>query len=299
MKNLVRQRANILAVLLLLASPAWHACAQQWFANYRDGRQALREGKYQEAVSLFSQAIAQRSDSKADARTYGVKFIDYFPYLYRGIAYAKLGDRTSALKDFEQEHAAGEVYRGERDVAAGALMRKHLDEYRAATVAHQPVPVSAHDDVPDSLFRMGVSEFEQGGITRSKALFLDVRKRRPTYAGLDDYLSRIRSFEQDVRKGIAAFLNGKYDQAIETLTPAAARGRGHVNTQAFLGCSHAARYLLSGGEKEDDREKAIEAFQLVKQLDPGFDLKRTYVSPAIEELFSAAPVGEDARRKIP
>ena len=273
----------------MLAFPAGQAGAQQWFESYRDGLDALREGKPTEAVSFFSQAIDRRPESKANARTYGVKFVDYFPYVYRGVAYARLGKKTLALTDFEKEHAAGEVYNGRRDTRAGTLLRERLEEFRASTASRKTEPVPPQDGVPDSLFNAAVHELEQGNITRAKAVFQEVRKRRTTYAGLDEHLLKIREFEQDVRKGIGAFLNGKYEQAVASLTPAAERGRDHANAQAFLGCSHAALYLLSGGEKEDEREKAFEAFRRVKRIDPSFDLNRTYVSPAIQDLFAAVP----------
>ena len=123
----------------MLAFPAGQAGAQQWFESYRDGLDALREGKPTEAVSFFSQAIDRRPESKANARTYGVKFVDYFPYVYRGIAYVRLGKKSLALKDFEQEHAAGEVYNGQRDTRAGTLLRERLEEFRAGTTSRRRV----------------------------------------------------------------------------------------------------------------------------------------------------------------
>ena len=271
----------------MLASFVGQAGAQQWYENYGNGLDALQRGKYTEAVTHFSRAISQRPESRASARTYGVKLMDYFPYVYRGSAYARLGQASLALKDFETEHAAGEVYNGHLDKKAGALLRERLDELRAHAPSGTTRQAPLQDGEADSLFKAAVHEFEQGNITRARMLFQEVRKRRSAYAGLDEYFSRIRGFEQEVRKGIAAFLNGRYQQAVEALTPAAERGRDHANLQAFLGCSHAALYLLSGGEKRDERDNAIEAFRRAKRIDPTFDLKRPYVSPAIQELFAS------------
>lgn len=271
----------------MLASFVGQAGAQQWYENYGNGLDALQRGKYTEAVTHFSRAIAQRPESRASARTYGVKLMDYFPYVYRGSAYARLGQPSLALKDFETEQAAGEVYNGHLDKKAGALLRERLDEFRARAPSGTTRQAPLQDGEADSLFKAAVHEFEQGNITRARMLFQEVRKHRSTYAGLDEYFSRIRGFDQDVRKGIAAFLNGRYQQAVEALTPVAERGRDHANVQAFLGCSHAALYLLSGGQKKDERDGAIEAFRRVKRIDPTFDLKRPYVSPPIQELFAS------------
>jgi tetratricopeptide (TPR) repeat protein len=285
------RNSKILFAALLLLFSSMETCAETWFSDYKDGKAAVREGKYKAAVVLLSRAITQRPESKANVRTYGVQFIDYFPYLYRGLAYARLGNKANALNDFEKEHGAGEVYKGSQDTEAGEMLRKRLEEFRGTALVREPatraVQEKVQDNGPDSLFKTAVHEFDQGNITRAKALFEQVRKRRPTYTGLDGQIARIRAFEQDVKTGIAAYLNGKYKQAVEILTPVVARGRGHVNAQAFLGCSHAALYLLSGGEAHNERDRALEIFRSVKQLDPEFDLKRTYVSPGIQELSSA------------
>ncbi len=281
--------SSILILLLMLASLPGQACAQQWYQSYGNGLEALRRGKYTAAVTHFSRAISLRPESKANARTYGVKLMDYFPYVYRGAAYARLGQPSLALKDFETEHAAGEVYNGHLDTQAGALLRERLDEFRARAPSQTTKQVPLQGGEGDSLFKAAVHEFEQGNITRARMLFQEVRKRRSTYPGLDEYFSKIRGFEQDERKGIAAFLNGRYQQAVEGLTPAAERGRDHANVQAFLGCSHAALYLLSGGEKKDERDKAFEAFRRAKRIDPTYDIKRPYVSPAIQEMFASVP----------
>lgn len=277
-------RAFIL--VLMLVFPLGEASAQKWYEHYGEGLTALQKGRNAEAISCFTRAITQRPESKAGARTYGVSFIDYFPYIYRGIAHARLGERSIALKDFETEHAAGEAYNGHYDTKAGPLLRQFLAESRVNTTSHSAPPGELQGGESDSLYKVAVLELERGNITKAKTLFQEVRKRRAAYAGVDEQLSRIRGFEQDVKKGIAAYLTGKYEQAVEILTPLAERGRDHVNAQAFLGCSHAALYLLAGGETQESREKAFEAFRRVKGIDPTFDLNRQYISPAIRDLFS-------------
>ena len=260
---------------------------QKWFEQYRDGLRALENGANTEAVRCLRQAIAQRPESKAGARTYGVNFIDYFPYVYRGIAHARLGERSAALKDLEREHAAGEVYNGKSDTKAPALLRSLLAELRTPAPPQKPHSEEPRDGAVDSVYAMAAVELEHGKIVKAKTLLLDVRKRRAAYPGLNEQWTKVQAFELDVRKGIAAFLAGRYPQAVELLTPLAVRGRDHANVQAFLGCSHAALYLLGGGNDADMRTRAIEAFRLVKRIDPTFDLHRPYVSPAIQEMYSA------------
>jgi tetratricopeptide (TPR) repeat protein len=268
-----------------------NARAQEWISDYADGKEALRKGSYRQAVVFFSKAIDQRPESKADARTRGVQFVDYFPYVYRGIAYAQMGNRKNALKDFEREHAAGEVYKGQRDVEAGRILRKRLDEFRGGTTPSQTIHAPTQGSDLDSMFTTASLEFGRRNLSKSKTILQQLRQRRPAYPGLDTSLARIRALELDVKKGIAAFLNGRYRDATESLGPVAARWNDNVTAHAFLGCSHAGLYLLSGERKDEERTQAINAFRHVKGLDPAFNLNRPYISPAIQDMFASVQAG--------
>ncbi len=299
---------SVVFLVLTLAGPGSRVRAQQWYESYEKGLTELGQNRFREAVAQFTLAIDTRPESKANARMYGVRFTDYFPYVYRGIAYARLGETALATKDFEREHTSGEVYNGHRDTKAGALLRERLDNTRPSTPARtkssdpsrragprEPATDLARGSLKDgrqqldTLFNAAVEAFGRGNFMRAKELFLSVLKRAPTYPGLDGYLSRIRTIEQDTKKGIAAYLNGRYADAVAALTPSAQIGIDNAAAQAFLGCSHAALYLLSGGEVSVQQEKAIEAFRRVKRINPRFKLDTTYVSPAIREIFTSVP----------
>ena len=51
----------------------------------------------------------------ANARTYGMQFIDYIPYFYRGVAYYQTGELDKAKADLETSQSFGEIQKTSRD----------------------------------------------------------------------------------------------------------------------------------------------------------------------------------------
>jgi tetratricopeptide (TPR) repeat protein len=303
---------TLASLVLLLIGLTGSVHADQWNESYEKGLAALRERQYRTAVTLFTDAVEQKPESKANARTYGVRFIDYFPYVYRGVAHAHLGETSLALADFQEEDRIGEVYAGKQDTRAGVLLRERLEAFRkfaadkmthadsagrqasgptskpGMTQASAPGPKQTDSGSDtDTLFNRAAGEFARGNIMSAKSMFLEVRKRYARYPGVDDYLKKIRGTEQEVKKGIIAFFKGWYRQAVEALEPATRGGIDHPNAHAILGCSHAALYLLSGRNDHDQREKAEQEFRRVNQLDPRYDLNKILISPAIRELYAS------------
>ncbi|HUI09515.1 MAG TPA: hypothetical protein VL221_04255 [Bacteroidota bacterium] len=106
----------------------------QWYVDYQAGKDALEKQQWQSAVSHFARALEDEPDSKANKKTYGYVFIDYFPYLYRGIAYYKLGDVAGARSDLEKAKSEGVIGDAERDQDAAKL----LDQYTALLAKPAP-----------------------------------------------------------------------------------------------------------------------------------------------------------------
>ncbi len=303
---------TLVSLMVILLGLACTARADQWNESYEKGQAALREQRYREAVAFFTDAIEQKPDSRANARTYGVRFIDYFPYFYRGLAHAHLGETGPALADFQKEDRIGEVYSGKQDTRAGELLRERLDAFqksaaRSTTSAdaarrQNPEPAARTGVSPsmapglrqtdlgidtDTLFSRAAVQFTRGNIMSARNIFLEVRKRNARYPGLDDYMKKILGTEREVKKGSVAFFKGRYREAVEVLGPVTRGGIDHANAHAILGCSFAALYLLSGGNDRDQRERAEEEFRRVSRLEPRYVLNTTLISPAIRELYAS------------
>ncbi len=75
---------------------------QEQFYNYYDkGLQYSRNGDWLRAIEEFKSAISLEFEDKAKKRTYGTKFIGYFPHRELGIAYYRLGAHEEARRELE------------------------------------------------------------------------------------------------------------------------------------------------------------------------------------------------------
>ncbi len=387
--------------------------AQEWYVNYEKGMDAYRNKHWQAAVQSLSEAIADQSDSKTHKRMPGLQFVDYYPYLYRGIAYYNLNEKEKARADLEKTEGEKEIqedseaakllndylallrkpavaqtdarytegmklyrtndfkgaieqfklvpensaqhndavkYRGlaesrlrDSDAAATAkdrrekidkalvagsqyLKQNELDnaetQFKAAldidgknaeaqkaltriaalrqksapppsvATRKEPAPEQPHtvtgpppDAAKDVLFREAVTLYTGGRIVQAKAKFLDVRQLDPAYPELTTYLKSITDTEEKIRKGIAAFFAGEYQQAIDQLRETSKTGNDIANNYAFLACSYAAQYLLTGAEDRSLRQNAVDAFVQTKKVDTTYKLNDKDISPKIISLL--------------
>ena len=105
----------ILALVLALCVPQG-ALADLWYEHYAAAERALADGEWAKAIDQINEALAKKGDPGARARTYGMRFTAYFPYLKLGIAYYGLGQPDAALQAFETEERLGAVAESERDL---------------------------------------------------------------------------------------------------------------------------------------------------------------------------------------
>jgi tetratricopeptide (TPR) repeat protein len=105
---LIAARAVATAFALGLLA-AGSLSADRWYVHYENAENALAREDWRQAVAEINQAIERRGDSGARVRSYGMKVVDYFPYLKLGIAYHHLGQHEAALSAFDTEERLGVV----------------------------------------------------------------------------------------------------------------------------------------------------------------------------------------------
>jgi tetratricopeptide (TPR) repeat protein len=97
--------AGALALALFLGSePAW--------GDYRDdfanGVIALERGDFQEAIRLLTAAVKENSrESTQTVKLYGMRYTEYAPHFFLGIAYSKSGDCVSAIQELQESARQG------------------------------------------------------------------------------------------------------------------------------------------------------------------------------------------------
>ena len=163
-----------LATLVFLHSGAF--AADEWYVSYEKGVDAVHRQDWQEAVNILTEAIRAKPDSKAHSKTYGLRFIDYFPYVYRGLALYKLGNATRALADFEREEKAGEIGNASNDDEAERILREHLDLLRKSKAVETKVAE-------------GIKLYRQKEFQRAIDIFQAIDKTSPDYSEAQKYIA--------------------------------------------------------------------------------------------------------------
>src|SRR5262249_18975847 len=91
-----------------LAPPAF--AAREWYDYYLSARDRLiPAGRCPEAIKELDEAIRLKPNPALNEQTYGLQFIDYLPYYYRGTCYLKAEEFLKALADFKLEEDKGPI----------------------------------------------------------------------------------------------------------------------------------------------------------------------------------------------
>ncbi len=108
----------------------------RWYNYYERGQSYLAGGYYAEAIEDFRAALALRDRDQRRARTYGLHFIDYFPWRELGIALFHQGDLDGAVEALQT--SLGHVDSGRAEFYANTVRREQL---RARGVRDTTPPV--------------------------------------------------------------------------------------------------------------------------------------------------------------
>lgn len=106
MRQQIKKWTCILAVLLVFSIVL---SAAEWYVEYDRAREAARKSDWPVVIATINQALKEKNTPQSDAKTYGVNFVDYYPYYYLGLAYYKLGRYTEAQSAFEKSLAYGTI----------------------------------------------------------------------------------------------------------------------------------------------------------------------------------------------
>jgi TolB-like protein len=87
--------------------------AARWYEYYLDAQAAVKEQDWEAAIELFKKAIEKDSKPEKGKRAYGMRRIDYYPYLEMGKVYLAKGDIENAHFYCEQAKKEGAAPKNE------------------------------------------------------------------------------------------------------------------------------------------------------------------------------------------
>ena len=98
------------SVLRLDSAPLSNTAARPWWDTYDEALRAVDREDWNSALKSLQEVIAANPKSNAHARTYGMRFIEYYPYYYLGLAYYKRGEMEKALEYLNREKRMGAAH---------------------------------------------------------------------------------------------------------------------------------------------------------------------------------------------
>lgn len=213
---------------LLLVVPA---SAETWYESYHKAEVALENESWGEALHHLNLALEQKPNSSANIRTYGMRFIQYFPFLKLGVAYYHLGQVEAALQAFDTEERLGEIGQSGDDLAVLHAYRNRIQREQTGMEAERER--RARDVVSESLVAARRLE-EEGKLEDALSSIAEVLAVAPDHAEAGAAQRRLRALlaeqqrlrEQEerlvrlLRQGRAELQSGSYRQAAASFSEA-------------------------------------------------------------------------------
>lgn len=108
---------------------------------YTRGLAFMKGGYWEDAIKDFEKAVSKLNQDKWSARTYGVKFIEYFPNRELGIAYYKTGQIEKAFK-----HLTASLNFVESSKTQYYLRKLYRTTGKSNTVTPPSIEIVSHND---------------------------------------------------------------------------------------------------------------------------------------------------------
>ncbi len=183
MSFIPKTAGSCIAAALLVVCLTTTAAAEKWYVSYEKGLDAFNSRRWSEALNHLNQAIRDRTAARANAKTYGMNFVDYVPYAYRGTVHAHLGNFEGARSDLATSKRYGAVGQATRDRGAKAVLSGLETEVETLRLYTAAVALLNQNDF-------------QGAVDGLR----EVQRRKATVPGLNDALARAEVGLREAKK---------------------------------------------------------------------------------------------------
>jgi len=229
--------------------------AQHWTVSYLRGLAAVRNENWAQAIQQLSSAIDEHPQSELEVHIFGRQYFDYFPYLYRGLAYLKAGEPNKARSDIQHENQIGLVPQSLRDQKAAQVLKECLDalgdqkqqgpwaegmrlfndeDYQGAIEKFSKVP-PASPRYQDAQRYLGIAKDEQKKIEQAAAREKAAKARPPVAVAKKPQVAAPDTALQSMfRLAVAAYDNGTIRGAKRSFQELKVRGFAHPDLEKYL-----------------------------------------------------------------
>ena len=106
-----------------------------WYALYERALNAQENKDWRGSIQLLLQSIKEKPRPALKAKTYGLRFVNYVPYYYLGVAHYHLGEKTAALNQFDVSEKYGEIQQAPDEYAFLRRIRAELTGEKDVSLA--------------------------------------------------------------------------------------------------------------------------------------------------------------------
>lgn len=296
-----------LAVSLILVCTV-STSAAEWYKDYEAGLELMKKGRAGEAIARLQAAIAQKNQEGLNIKFYGMKFDDYLPHYYLGKAYFLQKNYKSALNEFDISSSQGEIQRNRslfqnlselRTLASTQLALNQpgptIPEKKPEPAQPQPKPALPEKKpepiVPEPKPVTPEKKPERQDAIRDQPkvdplVKPEPEKTLPSPPAPTQQELNLQRTKTIIKEGARRYFQGDYDSAISSFASALKLTPEDTTAQFLLGCSFAAKYLLSGSSDQKSFQKASVAFQKIRRVSPNHPLTNSpLISPAVREIY--------------
>jgi tetratricopeptide (TPR) repeat protein len=309
---------TLIVLCMLMARPVF----AEWYKDYEAAMDLMEKGQNAPAIPKLQSAIRQKNEEGANIKFYGMKFGDYFPHFYLGMAYNSQGNFSGAVQEFETSEQQGSIQKKkqlfERLSTTKTLAKANLavkEPNIAKNIPPTNVPIVKPEEtktespvtIPPTTkpeekteVKPEVKPEEKPTVTELKPTVEPEKKPAeissvipekkppvvvpPLNPAEVDPNSNIR--KTYLRNGARKYFEGDYDAAILFLAEVQKISPGDTPVEFLLGCSYASKYLLNGSQNKQLLDNASMLFRHVKKGNPNYQPKsKTYFSPAVLQIY--------------
>ena len=244
--------------------------AAEWYVDYEKAIEAIQKQQWQIALNFLNEAIAAKAEERANAKTYGLRFIDYFPYLYRGIAYFHLGNYDRAEVDLKKSESFGEVMKASKDKDAYKKLQEYLN------LMKQRQQIVQEKKLIETTFNEALSFYNQKNYEKAKEKFNAVLKLDSNYAEAKRYIKEIEDeianlatlnaerekqerVNREFNAGAELFKQQKLDAAEQKFKNVLTLDRSHQGANQYLDLIKVEKEKLADTKKKAKQDVTLSA----------------------------------------
>lgn len=271
-------------LLLLLIAASFLYADQPWFYYYKLGIENFKNNQYDLAITAFNKAIELNAHSSTNARTYGMNFIEYYPYFYKASSLFHMQMYNEAKYTLDLELKQKEIQNSKSIYNQALLLKEKIDaELSKSRVNRKEEIQPANQAIEPSVDNENAKKNDD-----SLHPPPDKQIAEKKHTIIDDEIKKEYII---LRKSMANYFNGEYELAINQLSklPEDMPAQMVHIKNFFLGCSYASIYYLQGEKNSELLLDAKSHFRKVEFLPPQFESRMSkLISPKIITLFIAA-----------